>query len=183
MMKNMKKTKLIRMTLLGSLLSALSVPTALADFSWKWNNFSAPQNIRTEIRESMNSARDTYNQFAGPVINHTSTVEYNSAVPTADARYLGRIRFGGQRNGRVATHEVAHVYGVGTYSQWSGLLRTGNKWGGSIANNRYGTYQAGKTINTGRIHFWDYGLNQRWEWLARHVWLVRGLRGDMGLSQ
>lgn len=179
----MKSKKTVRNIVLGNLIAFCCLPAAQGAFAWKWNNFQAPESIRTEVRNSMNSARDTYNQHAGPVINHTSTVEYNSAVPTADAQYLGRIRFGGSRDGRVAHHEVAHVYGVGTFSQWSGLLRSGNKWGGTIANNRYTGYLPGTTVSTDRQHFWNYGLNQRWEWLARHVWMVRGFRGDMGLTQ
>lgn len=132
----------------------------------------------------MNTAKDAYNANARPVMNYQAPVRYVSSVPTANASYRGTVTFGGSRSGRVATHELGHVYGAGTYSGWRGRLRSGNRWNGSIANNRYKGYNGQNSrVSTDNQHFWNYGLNQQWENTPRHCWMVRGFRGDMGLSQ
>jgi hypothetical protein len=176
-------TKTTRCLLVG-LFGLLSLTSANAAFAWKWSNTNGSAAIRNEIANSMNTARDIYNTNARPVMDYTAPVLYNSAVPTADASYRGTIRFGGSRDGRVATHETAHIYGTGTYSRWSGLLRGGNTWGGRIANDRYKTYLGSAAIvRADAQHFWNYGLNKSWEDTPRHCWMVRAFRGDMGLSQ
>lgn len=178
-----KYNTLAKQLLLGGITALLSLSSASAIYTWKWENNNGNSTQRTQISNAMNSATYHYWVHARDVINHEAPVQYNSAVPTADANYLGRVRFGGQRDARVAIHESGHVYGVGTYWKWSSYLLSGNKWKGGGANYRYRTiYGFGTGVNTGSIHFWNYGFNQHWETVERHVDMVRSLRYDMGLS-
>lgn len=180
-MKTLGKT--ISRSLLVGLVAVTASTTVNAAFSWRWANNNGSSGVRDQIRNSMNSARNSYNANARSVMNYQAPVRYVSSVPTANASYRGTVTFGGSRNARVATHEVAHVYGIGTYSAWRGRLRSNNRWYGHRANNRHQfEYNQGRKVNADRQHFWNFGLNSRWENVPRHCWMVRAFRGDMGLS-
>lgn len=176
-------TTLTKKLLLGGLTALLSLSSASAFLSWKWENNNGETWKRNQIRDAMNAATYYYWVHATNVIDYEAPVQYNSAVATADAQYLGRIRFGNSRSSRVAVHECGHVFGVGTYWKWSNYLLTGNKWSGGGANYRYSTiYGFGTGPNTDAQHFWNYGFNNSWEDVERHVDMVRSFRYDMGLT-
>ncbi|TRX55519.1 T9SS type A sorting domain-containing protein [Fulvivirga sp. M361] len=136
----------------------------------------------SQIRRSMDSCVTIYNRYS----NYTENVKviYSASVPTANASYKGRIAFGGSRGQRTALHEMAHVLGVGTYSNW-GANRDDEKkvWTGPVANALIMEYNgADAVLHADKWHFWPYGLNSKDEDVQRHVYMVGALREDMGLS-
>lgn len=152
-------------------------------------NESWPAEKRDAIVQAMDEAVAFYNAHGYFV--KALTVDYNTAVPTADANYSGRIRFGGSISTRTALHEISHTQGVGTYWKWSNLLLADNNWAGAHANARIKLYNGDASmIKTAGVHFWSasgptYGLNYPREDGStnriRHVRVVSALRWDMGI--
>ncbi len=150
---------------------------------------SWPADKRSAIIQAMDEAVDHYNNN-GYFIK-ALTVEYNPNVPTADANFNGRIRFGGSISTRTALHEISHTLGVGTVSQWWARIGSSNTWTGSRANARVQLYNGeGVTVKCDNMHFWSssgptYGLNYPREDGStnriRHVRMVSALLWDMGL--
>jgi hypothetical protein len=105
--------------------------------------------------------------------NYTSAVKhvwvnYDPAVPTADANNEGWMRFGASssyQNLRTMLHEMNHTFGTGTTSWWSGTAISGGKYQPSNANlilqqiNNNTTAQ----LSGDSQHWWPYGLNQNSE--------------------
>ncbi len=150
---------------------------------------SWPEAKRTAIVKAMDEALVFYNNngyFAKAL-----TVDYNPAVPTADAGYNGRIRFGGSISTRTAMHEISHTLGVGTNQWYVYADLTTNTWLGTHANARLKLYNGQDAIvKVDKMHFWSstgsgYGLNYATQDGAtirhRHFRLVSAFRWDMGI--
>jgi hypothetical protein len=158
-------------------------PGALT-YSLVGGNENWPADIRARIVYAMDGAVATYNRY-GTFRKHL-TVEYNTGVPTADANYSGRIRFGGQIGYRTALHEIGHTMGVGTISAWNANL-SGGVWTGANGIAQIRAFDgATATANSDGTHFWPYGLNFDSEGgtenFRRHVLMVAAFRKDMGVE-
>ncbi len=141
--------------------------------------------IQQQLTDSMNFCVNTYNAHA--YLHGNIRAEYNSGVPTAQANYGGPITFGGSRNGRVAMHEMGHVFGAGTRGEWGANL-SGGIWTGPKGVRLIQQIDGpGAVINSDGTHFWPYGLNFDNEGGARneicHVRMVEAFMQDMGLYQ
>lgn len=164
--------------------------TAPLTYSLLAGNELWPADKRAAIIKAMDEAVAFYNKYGYFV--KTLTVEYNTNVPTADANYNGRIRFGGSISTRTAMHEISHTLGVGTTSQWAANADlTTNTWKGAKALALLKLYNAqGVVLKTDKWHFWSstgpsYGLNfenQDGSTIRiRHVRMVSAFRWDMGI--
>lgn len=177
-----------------------TVSNADAALTWKWDRKDSAgkpldvdgklisSSVRDNITRTMDWALWNYNRFS----NYTweIKVKYDpdtSRTATASGSYLNSVTFGKNRttSGQTALHEVAHVLGIGTYSQWN-KNRNGNKWTGGRANGLYQSWY--KTdLNAGAIHFWNHNYNSPRDSVSdvnveRHVRMVGRIREDMGLS-
>lgn len=154
---------------------------SLASGSENW-----PTAVRNEIIYAMDGAVAQYNRWGH--FPKRLTVNYNPAVPTAQASYSGWIDFGGNasyRNFRTALHEIAHTLGVGTHRAWAANL-AGGVWQGAEARAQVQDFDGpAAEIRSDGTHFWPYGLNYDSEGNTenhrRHVLIVAALRRDMGL--
>ena len=87
-------------------------------------------------------------------------VQYSPGTPTADGSSNGSIRFGGSCNARVAMHEIAHTFGIGTAPSWGGLVKDGVFTGKHATRQlREITGDPAAVLHADRSHFWPYGLN------------------------
>ena len=80
----------------------------------------------------MNDCVATWNTYSS--YNYNIPVVYGSGTPTADASYMGQIRFGGSGNYRTAMHESSHWMGTGTVWQWDQHQRW-SIWNGTYTVN------------------------------------------------
>ncbi len=184
--KNMKQLYLVLCLLILALATSLQ---AQITYSLVAGNESWPVDKRTAIIQTMDEAVDHYNKHGYFV--KTLTVEYNPSVPTADANYNGRIRFGGSINTRTAIHEISHTLGVGTTTQWSARVGSSNTWTGERATAQIKLYNGeSAVVKCDKWHFWSstgptYGLNYPKEDGStnriRHVRMVSAFRWDMGI--
>jgi autotransporter-associated beta strand protein len=168
----------------GSLVIGGTNTTAAPSLSWFYGS-GGDAAIRQTISNSMSFCVDTYNAHA--YIHGNIRADYNSGVPTAQASFGGPITFGGSRNGRVAMHEMGHVFGVGTRGEWGANL-SGGIWTGPRASRLIQQIDGpGAVINSDGTHFWPYGLNFDNEGGARneicHVRMVEAFLQDIGLYQ
>tara|TARA_R110000782_G_scaffold45706_11_gene101382 strand:+ start:880 stop:3666 length:2787 start_codon:yes stop_codon:yes gene_type:complete len=149
----------------------------LSDGSEAW-----PADRRDAIVRAMDEAVELYNRHA--TLHHRLRVSFDPAVPTAHASANGHIVFGGAISTRVALHEIAHTFGVGTSRAWSELAKDG-RWTGLTANDVFARLgdDPDAALNTGPKHFWPYGLNYDREdgpqFRVRHVRMVQALHADM----
>jgi hypothetical protein len=152
--------------------------SANGQVTWKWVSTNVPADASTRIAQAMNDAIARYNK-GNSWSQRELTVEYNPAVPTADANINGHIRFGanaGHQDEQTALHEIAHTYGIGTSSTWSSLIQEGLIVSPNVA--RLVQFYDGDDakINAGGIHFWPYGLNYQNEYsevnATRHVEII-----------
>ncbi len=167
--------------LLAGLVAGLCATSASAAMTWRWN--AAPSAYETEIAASMNSTVAAWNAYSN--YNYDIGVIYSSGTPTADAGYLGQIRFGGSRNYRVAMHESCHWLGTGTTTTWAPFFRSG-RWTGTYGYNLQAAYAGpGERMSGDTQHFWPYGANQDSEGVdaPRMVGIVGAFRRDMNLAQ
>ncbi|MBC8097232.1 MAG: hypothetical protein H7Y43_15615 [Akkermansiaceae bacterium] len=147
------------------------------------NSGSWPTDIRARIISAMDGAVAQYNRYG--TFTKSLYVNYNPAVPTAQASYNGTIDFGGSINYRTALHEIAHTLGVGTHGSWSAHLQ-GGLWTGTNGIQKVREFDGpAANINSDGIHFWPYGLNYDNEGgtenFRRHVLMVAAFRKDMGI--
>lgn len=168
----------------GSLVIGSTNTTGNPSLTWFYGG-GGDAGIRQTITNSMNFCVDTYN--AHGYMHGNIRAEYNSGVPTAQANFGGPITFGGSRNGRVAMHEMGHVFGVGTRGEWGANL-SGGIWTGPRASRLIQQIDGpGAVINSDGTHFWPYGLNYDSEGGGRneicHVRMVEAFLQDMGLYQ
>ncbi len=179
-MKSLQNTACKLRIALVTAFAFLAVTQAQAAVTWAWKNGVAPTDaaIKTRITDAMNNATYHYNLYA--TLTRTIPVQYNSSVKTADASYLGTIRFGGSRNDSTAHHESSHIFGVGTQSKWAPFVSSTGEWTGATAKAKYKSYE-GQTavLKADKWHFWKYGMNYGWENPERHVKMVVALRSDM----
>ncbi len=179
-MKQEKHTSLpLRLTAVLSLALLIAAP-AQAAVTWYWNPAPGNQAIKDQIAGSMNSMKGSYNAHSS--LTFSIPVSYDSSVPTANATYLGRIKFGGLRSAYVAHHETGHIFGVGTQGQWNPFVNSNREWTGARGIHRYRSYNGPTaTLKADSQHFWNYGMNTGWENPERHVKMVLALRNDMNL--
>jgi fibronectin type 3 domain-containing protein len=148
--------------------------------TWHWN--ASPSEYEVQITDSMNGCVATYNAYSN--YNFDIGVIYESGTLTADAGYLGQIRFGGSRNYRVAMHESSHWMGTGTYWTWENHSRWGF-WNGTYTFNLCCAFDGpGERQSGDTQHYWPYGANQDSEGVdePRMVGLIGAYRRDMSLS-
>lgn len=161
-------------------MALLVVHSGFAEMKWHWN--ARPSDYRDQISESMDRCVASWNTYAD--YDYDIGVSYSSGTPTADAGYMGQIRFGGQRNYRVAIHESCHWMGTGTVREWSEYYRFG-KWTGTYAYNlRCALDGPGERQSGDHMHFWPYGGNFDSEGVQepQFIGLVGAYRRDMGLD-
>ncbi|HWH72293.1 MAG TPA: autotransporter-associated beta strand repeat-containing protein, partial [Candidatus Sulfotelmatobacter sp.] len=168
----------------GSLVIGGTNTTATPSLTWYYGG-GGDAAIQQQLSNSMNYAVSQYNSYA--YLHGSVRGEYNSGVPTAQAGYGGPITFGGSRNGRVAMHEMGHVFGVGTRGEWGANLSGGVWTGAKTARLIQQIDGPGAVIYSDGTHFWPYGLNYDNESSARndicHVRIMETLVQDMGLYQ
>lgn len=145
---------------------------------------SWPGDKRERVVKAMDEATALYNSLGD--FPKQVTASYNAATPTADGNYNGNIRFGGQIGTRVALHELGHVLGAGTTSQWSEHIVDG-LWTGQNALAQLREFDGPDAVlHADRQHFWPYGLNfdkeDSPENRRRHVLMLAALRADMGIN-
>ncbi len=113
------------------------------------------------ITKAMDSALSFYNTYTS--LSRNLYIVYEPSVATADGNSNGTIRFGSNRAYMVtatAMHEMGHVFGVGTTSNYKNLVVNGVFTG----KNATDTLKALTNDNTAVLkgdatHFWPYGLN------------------------
>lgn len=169
----------------GSLVvGGTNVPATSGSLTWFYGG-GGDASIRQTLTNSMNYCVDQYNSYA--YLHGNIRADYSSGVPTAQASYGGPITFGGSRNGRVAMHEMGHVFGVGTHGNWGANL-SGGVWTGPKGARLIQQIDGpGAVINSDGTHFWPYGLNYDNEGGARneicHVRMMEAFAQDMGIYQ
>jgi autotransporter-associated beta strand protein len=168
----------------GSLVIGSTNTTGNPSLSWFYGS-GGDAAIQATISNSMNFCVNTYNLHG--YLHGNIRADYNAGVPTAQAGFGGPITFGGSRNGRVAMHEMGHVFGVGTRGEWGANL-SGGIWRGPRGARLIRQIDGpGAVINSDGTHFWPYGLNFDNEGGARneicHVRMVEAFMQDMGLYQ
>ncbi|MEM6329556.1 MAG: hypothetical protein AAF790_04840 [Planctomycetota bacterium] len=142
-----------------------------------------PPEIRVRIIKAMDEAVWLYNRYG--LFEKQLLVAYDRSVPTANANYAGRIKFGKSISTRVALHEIQHTLGVGTQRAWGRMLKD-KKWTGHHANRLLQSFDGRDArLNGDRQHFWPYGLNydkgDNPTNRVRHILMVEALCRDMGL--
>ncbi len=159
---------------------ALSYSLASGSESW-------PVEIRGRIIYAMDGAVAQYNRY-GTFPKHI-TVNYNPAVPTAQANYDGWLEFGpnaSYQQYRTALHETSHTLGVGTIWQWDANLSAGIWTGTNGVAQIHALDGLAANINSDGTHFWPYGLNYdsegNTENYRRHVLMMVAFRRDMGFE-
>jgi autotransporter-associated beta strand protein len=178
---NFSLSGLKALTLAGSLVFICLSEPARADMTWHWN--ATPSAYGDTITSSMNQCVATWNAYAN--YNYDIGVRYSSGTPTADAGYMGEIRFGGQRSYRTAMHESGHWMGSGTVAEWIGFFRQ-NSWTGTYAYNLRCAYDGPgeRTERRDSYHYTPYAANYDQEGVqgAQMVGLIGAFRCDMGLT-
>ncbi len=152
--------------------------SANGQLSWKWVSTDVPADHLSRINQAMNDAVARYNK-GNSWSKRELTVEYNPAVPTADANINGHIRFGaiaGHQDEQTALHEISHTYGIGTSGVWSGLIQEGVVIGPNVAQLVQLYDGEDSKIYAGGVHFWPYGMNYQNEYTetnaVRHVEMI-----------
>lgn len=141
-----------------------------------------PADKLASIRDAMDFAimhTNTIAAFTGNV-----SVVFSASTPTADAGFLGQIRYGGSIGRRVALHELAHWLGSGSVREWDRLVVNGRFVGGRT-NARMRAYQGPAAVtNADGAHFWPYGLNfdNEFSETQRNTQMVSAQFADMGLG-
>ncbi|WP_442481685.1 autotransporter-associated beta strand repeat-containing protein [Aeoliella sp. SH292] len=166
------------------------MPAAQAAINWgvspvdTWPN-AAHHQAAVNAMTAAAGRFNTYGQFT-PV--DYVYVFYNAGVPTADGSYSSSdIRFGGTYpNERVTLHELAHVLGSGTTSQWNNRF-SGGVWTGPQVQQLIKQFDGEQAeLRQSGVHFYPYGLNYDSEYsdlnAQRSVALVYAMRADMGLG-
>jgi hypothetical protein len=143
-------------------LSAASEPTGHVTYTLGTENSTTQEgkDAYARIKIAMDSAMYYYNTYTH--ITKAVKATYVPSVTTADGNINGSIRFGKNPAYQVtltAMHEIAHTIGVGTTSQWSGLINN-NIYIGKNASAKLKEIDGPDAVLKGdNQHFWPYGLN------------------------
>ena len=137
---------------------------------------------------AMTAAAGRFNDYGAFTPVDYVYVFYNAGVPTADGSYsTSDIRFGGTYpNERVTLHELAHVLGSGTTSQWTNRF-SGGVWTGPQVQQLVKQFDGDQAeLRQSGVHFYPYGLNYDSEYsdlnAQRSVAIVYAMRADMGIG-
>ncbi|MES2476596.1 MAG: LamG-like jellyroll fold domain-containing protein [Verrucomicrobiota bacterium] len=177
-------TRHLRRLLATASLVALGGTTALGDITYTLQFDPASSPEAQQVANSVAVAAGFYNQHGS--FNKHWNVYHNPGIPTAEANYSGYMGYGGTRNERVAFHEAAHTFGMGTGPGYSGLI-AGGLWAGQHGNQAqfetYNTY--GDGLHGDGHAIWPAGFNYDNEdgFIQRH-WHTRimaAIRADMGI--
>lgn len=137
------------------------------------------------IEAAMDSAVFMYNKYTS--LSKKITVYYDVGVPTAQANFDGVISFGSNRSYMVvgtAMHEMGHVFGVGTTSEYKNLIVDGVFQGAQTTAKIIEIEgKANAVIQGDGTHFWPYGLNYASEIkseqdLIYHCWIIDAMYKD-----
>ncbi|HHX14746.1 MAG TPA: RICIN domain-containing protein [Fibrobacter sp.] len=139
-----------------------------------------------KIQLAMDSALFLYNKHT--TLSKKITVYYDTGVSTAQANFDGVISFGPSRSYMMvitAMHEMGHVFGVGTTSQYVNTMVNG-VFTGPQATAKIKEISGDPTavIHGDNTHFWPYGLNYVSEVsseqdLIRHCLIVDAIYKDL----
>lgn len=138
------------------------------------------------IEAAMDSAVFMYNKYTS--LSKKINVYYDTGVPTAQANFDGVISFGSSRSYMVvitAMHEMGHVFGVGTTSEYKNLI-VGGVFQGPQTTAKIKEIESdpNAVIKGDGTHFWPYGLNftsevQSEEDLIRHCLIMDAIYKDL----
>lgn len=134
------------------------------------------------IRDAMEFAIAHTNAITG--FRGNVPVVFGAGTPTADAGFLGQIRFGGLIGRRVALHELAHWLGSGSVEAWPRQIVNG-RFTGPLATARIKAFEGPDAfLNADGAHFWPYGLNfdDEFSETQRNTQMVSAQVADMGLG-
>lgn len=178
----------MRSTVLLAILLPLSAHAA-GRVSYVLETAASPTSDQTEayatIRKAMDSAVGYYNKYTS--ISKSLNVQYNTGVNTADGNSNGTIRFGSNRSYMqvgTAMHEIAHTVGLGTTSEYTGLM-VGGQWQGAAGIAALKEIDGASAVLKGDgMHFWPYGINYESEvkgvaTLVAHCRIVQAMATDM----
>jgi hypothetical protein len=146
----------------GTAVFAATEPTGHVTYTLGTENGSTSegQQAYARIKIAMDSATYYYNTYTH--ITKAVKAAYVPSVSTADGNINGSIRFGSNKTYQVtctAMHEIAHTIGVGTTSQWSGLI-SNNVYTGKNGSAKIREIDGPNAVLKGDTqHFWPYGLN------------------------
>lgn len=155
------------------------VPYVLGTMTWHFVG-DAPQWKRDQINDSMSwviNQLNTLTDYHGSV----RTV-YSDGTPTADASFLGQVRFGGQTGRRTALHEMSHWLGSGSVRVFRQRV-SANAFNNGITGLRVRSYDGPNGgMGSDGTHFWPYGMNYAREFVEpqRTIGMVAAQRADMG---
>lgn len=180
----------VAITLTLSICTWAAMPAAQAVINWgvspadTWPNAAHHQ----AAVNAMTAAAGRFNAYGQFTPVDYVYVFYNAGVPTADGSYSSSdIRFGGTYpNERVTLHELAHVLGSGTTSQWNNRF-SGGVWTGPQVQQLIKQFDGEQAeLRQSGVHFYPYGLNYDSEYsdlnAQRSVAMVYAMRADMGLG-
>jgi len=115
----------------------------------------------SKITKAMDSAISFYNTYTS--LSRNLYIVYEPSVATADGNSNGTIRFGSNRAYMVtatAMHEMGHVFGVGTTSNYKNLVVNGVFTGKNATDTLKAISNDITAVLKGdATHFWPYGLN------------------------
>ncbi|KAF2152800.1 hypothetical protein K461DRAFT_294438 [Myriangium duriaei CBS 260.36] len=154
-------------------------PYVLGTIGWALSG-DAPDWALAEITDSMNWVMNQLNTLTD--YHGTTSTVYDADVSTADASFLGQVRFGSQLTRRTALHEMDHWLGSGTVWEFQNLVSNG-RFNGATVGRRIRSYDGSDAVlYSDGTHFWPYGMNYESEFSdpQRTIALVAAQRADMG---
>ncbi len=172
---------LVRAGALTLLLTALARPV-LGDVTYTLNLGNSPE--EQQVAASVATAAELCNTYAS--FNKHWNVFYNAGIPTAEGNYDGYMGYGSQRSVRVALHEGAHTFGMGTGPNYHNLI-AGGVWKGQYGNQaQFDTFNSYADGLHGDGHaVWPGGFNyENEDGFIERIWMIRiqaAIRADMGI--
>lgn len=173
-----------RLAAATAFLSVVIAPALNADITYYLKFDPASSGQTQQVANSVAVAAAFYNQHGS--FNKHWVVTYDPGIPTAQGSYSGDMGYGATRNERVAFHEAAHTFGMGTSPNYDNLI-SGGVWKGKYGNQaQFDTYNHyGDGLHGDGHAVWPSGFNYDNEdgFIERH-WHTRimaGIRADMGI--
>ena len=164
------------------LFSAALSQALRGDVTYSLNLGNSPE--EQQVAASVATAAGLCNTYAS--FNKHWSVFYNGGIPTAEGSYNGYMGYGGQRSVRVALHEGAHTFGMGTGPNYETLI-AGGLWKGKYGNQaQLDTFNAYPDGLHGDGHaVWPGGFNyENEDGFIERIWMIRvqaAMRADMGI--